>query len=256
MNLKKLLFSILLFPVLAQGAVYFDGDDRFECGSFYGGEKYFTVTAHIKTFNDNEESQVIASYGDSHGGPALYEMRIELDPDTGSGFTVYCEFLDEGGTYISVYADCSESGYCMELGVPYHLACVLTNSLQLIPYINGVAYTPLEVSIPLDTSYRGSFYVGMDAAGSNPAKDTQITDVATYSDSLEPALIESLGLSYMRNNIVPTNIRSGYWPFDDLGEDVNVGTKPMIDRTGNGNSCVAASSSEGGTAKADWVRYQ
>lgn len=256
MSPRNLLFFILIFPVLAHSSVLFDGDDQFDCNSPYNGEKYFTLSAQIKTYNDNEQTQVIASYGNSHAASSLYEMRIELDPDTGSGFTVFCEFTDVGGSLQSVYADCGTPGYCMELNKPYHLACVLTNDLDLIPYINGEAYTPLATGTTLDSTYTGNFYIGMDAYGNNPAIDTEISDVTLYSDSLEPPLIETLGFSFMRNNIVSTDIRRAYWPLDDLVDGTNVGTTLMVDRSGNNFPCSAGGETQGGTAKADWVRYK
>lgn len=255
MSRKLFFFLFALLPSLAGSSVYFDGDDRFDCSKQPTLEKYFTLSAQIKIYNDNEETQVIISRGTDALGTPVYEMRIALDPDSGSGFTVYCEFTDAGGTVQTVYADCAATGDCMQLGTPYHIGCVLDQRGDLTPWINGVPYTTLatgSATIPEDSIV----YLGMDHYLANPARDTEISDATIWYTDLNNSQMQSLGFSFMRSNIVDTTYRAGYWPLDDLDNNTNVGTTPMTDRSGGGSPCIAASSSEGGTLYADWVRYK
>lgn len=256
--MNRRIFFVLLFllPSFCGASVYFDGNDKFDCSKAPTLDKYFTLSAQIKIFNDNEETQVIISRGtDALPGP-VYEMRIGLDPDAGTGFTVFCEYTDEGGTLNTIYANCSAVwGTCMALNEAYHIGCTLDDRGDLTPWINGEAFSPLT-GLSATVQEDSIVYLGMDHFNANPARDTEISDATIWYQALNTNQMQSLGFSFMRSNIVDTTFRAGYWPLDDLENGTNVGTTPMTDRSGGGSPCVAASASEGGTLYADWVRYK
>jgi len=256
MNRRIFLTLIVLLPSLSSGSIYFDGNDQLNCSKGPTLDKYFTLSAQIKIITgDFPDPQVVISRGtDALAGP-VYEMRIAQDPDAGSGHTVYCEFTDEGGTLNTIYADCATTGDCMQPGEPYHIGCVLDQRGDLTPWINGVAYNTLATG-GATAQEDSNVYLAMDHYGSNPATEIEVSDATIWFTDLNTNQMQSLGLSYMRSSIIDSTFLAGRWPLDDLENNTNVGTTPMTDRSGGGNPCTAASSTEGGTLYADWVRYK
>lgn len=258
MNRSAIFLAILfLFSPIQASILFYDGVGGLKCGDGGGVslEKSWTLTAWVYPQLDAIGGPYFIAGRTNGDVAAPYAMRLESDPGLSGYYTVSCEILDAGGSFTKVYADCS-FGDCIRPGAGfYHIGCHYSSeAMVLTPYINGVAFPGTTPPSEMDTTGY-EITIGATDGQIEICDYVEVTDVVLYDFEINTEYINLMYKSRMRNNVVPTNNRYGYWPLDDLLDSTHIAGETFFDRSGRGNTCIPITDGIG-TAYADFLRYQ
>lgn len=250
MNLKKILILIFLIPIHLFASVDFDSvNDYLDCSTGLTLEKNdMSLTSWVLPVLDSEpypRGTIVSHVSD--GGGFNLEMYLDDGSASGSIIILSCDLMDSGGTVFTASVDFGDVAW-------KHVACIWDGT-DLTPYVAGQPGTPWTIGSAADIN-DGKLYIGSQD-GAVSFFHGQISDVSYYRRVLSVSEIETMAYSRMRGDVIPSNLRDGYWPLDDLHDGTTVHTSIFLNRASPGtNNCVGSGVNAGGTAYADILRYK
>jgi len=248
--MKKLIWLIILFPILFAGVEFDGADDSISIpddNSIDIGTSDFTLAAWIKSDNI-ANYKIIFDKPASTGNAPKYQMMLNTNGRL-------CFYLDDGtGSVLS-----TDDGTVIDDAASHHVAVTFDRDGNAIRYVDG---SPDGIAddisgVQLTLTNDGALYIGTRLLSADRFFLGNINEIAVWNILLTANEISLLANSRIKRiplQIQPNNLVL-YLPMDDEPDGSSADGDSFMDKSGNGNNGTGSdgANNTGCTAKAEEV---